>query len=262
MNAIGLPRQVLARAGMAVVRATPLAGLKATLEALWPVTTNHGLLRIGSPHDGGYILLDDLEGVSDLFSPGVQDNWQFETDFVARTGAQAHLLDCNGAPDGSPFEVRKAFLGGFTDESQLGVNDWIESCSPDSRADWFLQMDIEGSEFEVISGIEQQLLNQFRGITIELHRLDLLADAGWHQFVFEPFLRKLLVSFIPVHIHPNNVAPPISMYGFQIPRLLEATFWRKDRIDALGPVSRLPITLDARNAQDLAGIPIEWNSRF
>lgn len=262
MSASELSRQVLARAGVALARATPPLDVKATLQALWPVKTNCELLRIGSPHDGGYILLDDLEGVSDLFSPGVQDNWEFETDFVARTGAQAHLLDCNGAPDGSPFEVRKAFLGGFTDESQLGINEWIDTCSPDSRADWFLQMDIEGSEFEVISGIEQRHLNQFRGITIEMHRLDLLADAGWHRFVFQPFLRKLLFSFVPVHLHANNAAPPISLHGFQIPRLLEITFWRKDRIDQGGRVPRLPIPLDARNSRDQEDLEIAWGAMF
>lgn len=251
-------RSVLARAGIGIVRATPERDIARTLNGLWPVQTNVDLIRIGSPHDGGYVLLDDLDGISDLFSPGVQDNWRFEEELVALTGARPHLLDCNGAPEGIPFEVRKAFLGGFTDKGQLGVNEWIQSCAPSPQSEWILQMDIEGSEFEVIAGLDHDLLSRFRGVIIELHRLDLLSDAGWHQFVFLPFLRKMLDKFVPVHLHANNAAPPLNIYGFQIPRLLEITFWRRDRVETFKGKPTLPIQLDAKNMPDKPDIDLNW----
>ena len=251
-------RGVLARAGIGIVRATPERDIARTLNALWPVQTNLNLIRIGSPHDGGYILLDDLVGISDLFSPGVQNNWCFEEELVELTGARPHLLDCNGAPEGTPFEVRTAFLGGFSDEDQLGVNDWIHSCSPDERSDWLLQMDIEGSEYEVIAGIQSDLLKRFRGIIVEIHRLDLLVDANWFGFTLQPFMRKLLRDFVPVHIHANNSAGPVYAYGYQIPRLLEVSLWRRDRCIPGPAVDSLPHWLDAPNVPGKRDVRLSW----
>ena len=247
---------------MGLVRATPERDIARTLNALWPVQTNLNLIRIGSPHDGGYVLADDLVGISDLFSPGVQDNWRFEEELVALTEARPHLLDCNGAPKGIPFEVRKAFLGGFTDKEQLGVNEWIQSCTPSYRSDWILQMDIEGSEYEVISGIHSELLKRFRGILLEIHRLDLLLDTNWFVFTLQPFMRKLLRDFVPIHIHANNSARPVYAYGYEIPRLLEVSLWRRDRCVPGTSVDSLPNGLDAPNVPRKKDIRLSWTKGF
>jgi len=39
------------------------------LRRVRPVTTDHELVRIGEARDGGYLLPDDLEGISYCFSP-------------------------------------------------------------------------------------------------------------------------------------------------------------------------------------------------
>jgi hypothetical protein len=36
-----------------------------------PVITEHELMRLGADHDGGYLIPNDLDGITACFSPGV-----------------------------------------------------------------------------------------------------------------------------------------------------------------------------------------------
>jgi len=59
------------------VSATPLATLAALIARLHPVPCGHELIRVGSAHDGGYLIPDDLGGIAMCFSPGVSTNADF-----------------------------------------------------------------------------------------------------------------------------------------------------------------------------------------
>jgi hypothetical protein len=53
--------------------------------SLYPIKTEHELVRLGPLGDGGYLLPDDLNNISALFSPGVDQISEFEK----------HCLDFN-----------------------------------------------------------------------------------------------------------------------------------------------------------------------
>ena len=48
------------------------------VKRLRPVTTEHELIRIGADADGGYLVPNDLSGLTACFSPGVDDIASFE----------------------------------------------------------------------------------------------------------------------------------------------------------------------------------------
>ena len=80
-----------------------------------PVATEHQLVRIGGSADGGYLVPDDLAGISALFSPGVADTADFESVFAAR-GVPCFLADysVDAPPVSSPlFHFEKKYLGAY-----------------------------------------------------------------------------------------------------------------------------------------------------
>jgi hypothetical protein len=47
-----------------IAAAAPLAPLAALIARLHPVPCGHQLIRVGSAHDGGYLIPDDLGGIA------------------------------------------------------------------------------------------------------------------------------------------------------------------------------------------------------
>jgi hypothetical protein len=56
--------------------------------------------------------------------------------------------------------------------------------------------------------------------------------------------------------HPNNVSKVIHCNGFSVPSVMEFTFLRKDRLDALERNYTFPNDLDAPNVSSLADYPL------
>ena len=64
------------------------------------------------------------------------------------------------------------------------------------------------------------------------------------------YFDKILEHFYIVHIHPNNALEPLNYLDLEIPRLLEVSFLRKDRLNKLLRVSSLPHRLDKKNVDN------------
>jgi hypothetical protein len=155
--------------------------------------------------------------------------------------------------DGLPVEhpklfFTKRFLGSVKDDTYTTLDDWVESTQiATGNEDLLLQMDIEGAEYQVLGRISDALLSRFRILVIEFHDLDQLWNKGFLMLV-EPLFNKLLRGHYCVHLHPNNCCGSITRGGLEIPRVMEFTFLRKDRVSALGGSTHgYPHHLDADN---------------
>jgi hypothetical protein len=62
------------------------------LKRIKPLPTSHKLIRLGSSGDGGYLIPDDLEGVSSCFTAGVGGNVDFEFK-LANKGIKCFMAD-------------------------------------------------------------------------------------------------------------------------------------------------------------------------
>ena len=71
-------KNFLINRGYRLSKTTHIERLKDFLQAVYPLVTEHPLIRIGSPGDGGYLVPNDLEGISTCFSPGVSETADFE----------------------------------------------------------------------------------------------------------------------------------------------------------------------------------------
>ena len=240
----------LGMVGMHAVKRTAYTYLIGLIHSLRPVDSGTALIRLGPAGDGGYLVPDDLEGIQYGFSPGVSTESGFEADLATRD-IQVHLADLSvdhPAEANTRFTFEKKHLGSFTSDTLMTMDEWARKHLADYHGDLILQMDIEGAEFETLMNTSPELLARFRIMVIEFHYLHQLWNKPWFVHVARVF-EKLLHSHSVVHIHPNNCCGSISSKGLEIPRILEMTFYRNDRLKQRSYCQTFPHPLDHDNTK-------------
>jgi len=236
--------------GIDVSQRTDRADLVELLRSLHPLDSGVELVRVGPMGDGGYLLPDDLDGIDYVFSPGVSDESGFEMALADR-GMQVFLADRSvdgAAEQHQNFTFEKQFVGCLSDEAFTTLDDWKQRHLPDYTGDLLLQMDIEGFEYETLLAASAGLLAQFRIMVIEIHFLDQLLNKPWFDLVSR-FFAKLMANHSVVHIHPNNCCGSVKAMGLELPRILEMTLFRNDRLRRRQYANRYPHPLDADNTR-------------
>lgn len=220
------------------------------------------LVRIGGDGDGGYLVPDDLEDVEYCFSPGVAESASFERDLLERYGIRSFLADASveKPPSGVDYAgFQKIFIGERPRNPLFRtLKQWIDSCLPEAYdRPLILQMDIEGSEYEVLAATPIETLRRFRLILVEFHGMDGMSRRG-NFSRFRAIMRKLSKEFAIVHVHPNNNVLPneIGRIGhYEVPSMLEFTFLKLDRVTSEQPM-RVPHPLDMPNVDYRPDLPL------
>jgi len=217
-------------------------------EVIAPKQTGIDLIRLGGTGNGGYLVPDDLEGLSGSFSPGIGQTATFDEEMLARD-IPCFLADASvsGPPISHPnLTFDPLFLGPETNGRYISLDDWVARHAT-SKGDLILQMDIEGAEYDVFAAASDEVLSRFRVVLVEFHRVHLCLRAGGYKKIFNT-LEKLHKWYVPVHIHPNNARPSVRYGEFTVPRTIEISYLRRDRVkDELTPVEFLPHALDVAN---------------
>merc|ERR1719265_2169783 len=92
------------------------------------------------------------------------------------------------------------------------------------RGDLLMEMDIEGSEWEIFSDPSiVPYLKQFQQIIVEFHAI------GEESKIEQQLqaMHNLLQNFVVVHVHGNNCfqcSPELQVNEFHMPRYYEVTF--------------------------------------
>lgn len=241
--------RALAEKGLGIQPFVNAKAVNKTINTLRPVGCQHALIRIGPAGDGGYIIPDDLEGISHCFSPGVSNIAGFEKHLFEEFGIPSFLADFSveGPPSGlNGFEFDKKYIHTQHGDEFISLENWVNNklCNHDA-SDLILQMDIEGAEYDAIIDTSDKTLQKFRIIVVEFHWLD--------QIVFDRFdffgsiFRKITKHHQVVHLHPNNCCGSFVFNGLEIPRVLEVTLLRRDRITHSTTRKDFPHALDSKN---------------
>lgn len=219
------------------------------LKRLHPIDPKINLIRIGPKSDGGYLIPDDLEGISACFSPGVDIESRFELE-IAEKGIDVFMADYSVEKpkiEHPKFHFIKKYVGADDLGDYISMSTWTNENLPSKdNGDLMLQMDIEGFEYETILSIPRNLLNRFRIIVIELHELNRIPDRYFFNQL-NRVIEKLLASHSVVHLHPNNNAKSRMVNGIEIPPLMEITLLRNDRFSSTDHFSIFPHPLDYPN---------------
>ena len=251
------------RCGINATRLTSQNDMLELVGMLKPNYLGFNLIRLGGSCDGGYLLPDDLEGIRYCFSPGVSEIADFEKDLLDR-GIFSFLADYS--VDGPPPSLKKCHfekknIDVIDTEQTITLESWIEQTAPDeSPNDLLLQMDIEGAEFCVLLSTPTETLKRFRIMVVEFHSFHKIANQEQFTLMLKVFT-KLLGIFEVAHVHPNNYGGSVFIRDFEVPRMLEITLLRKDRVKQKWPITRTaPHPLDRQNVLDKGELvlPARW----
>lgn len=230
------------------------------LRKLHPMSTDKTLIRFGPKGDGGYLLPDDLAGVQACFSPGVSFVSGFEKD-CADLGIKVFLADKSvecPAEEHELFHFTNKFVGVTSNMDFITLDKWVASSISDPKSDLLLQIDIEGYEYEVFLSASDTLMHRFRIIVAEFHSLDQLWNRPFFDLASRAF-DKILQTHTCVHLHPNNCCGLLRKNGIDIPRVMEFTFIKNDRINHSSYQTDFPHSLDCNNtAKPPLVLPTNW----
>ena len=217
-----------------------------------PIVTEEGLVRFGSANDGGYLIPNNLNDIKYCFSPGVSDNYSFEVDLYDKKGIVSFLADYTVEDTFDDFEYinfEKKFLGTKNSSKTIRLDNWVNEKVNDN-SELILQMDIENSEWEILTDTSIELLDRFKIMVIEFHNFgDYLINSSSFFFVNNLF-KKILNKFDVVHIHPNNCCGVIEYGDISIPNVIEISFLNSRYSNSTDKKLIFPHKLDSKNLQE------------
>jgi hypothetical protein len=209
------------------------------------------MIRVGPNLDGGYVLPDDLEGITALFSPGVDESIGFDL-AISKRGIPCFLADGTvGTPKNlrENMQFEKKRIGNGREHSHIQMENWVSSSAP-KGGDLMLQMDIEGAEVEVLAQISDEILNRFRIIVIELHKVD-VELLGPDRAKYDGFLKRLTENHLICHVNATVEAAQVRMMGKPVLPLIELTLPHKDRVEPpIEATAQYPHPLDCPNDEN------------
>ena len=182
--------------------------------------------RLGANHDGGYVIVDNLEYDAYL-SCGVGYEVTFDNDFMnLYPNLNAYAFD--GTIEHRPQSLNEKIK---LYKKNIDVNETDTTTNMYSILEKynsiFLKMDIEGFEWNWILNLPEKLLNNIKQITIECHGI-LNNEMGQTWSNKSESLKKLASTHNLVHVHGNNYDSRIIVGDIIIPQVLELTYIRKD----------------------------------
>lgn len=239
----------------------PPNSVRRFLEAVRVYDVSGEKIRIGNPHDGGYVAIREIcEQTRVVYCFGIGNDVGFEKDFAERfQPAQLYLFDST-IPD-IP-EEHPCFS--FT---SMAAQDWQGPCSRDAA---LLKVDIEYDEWDFFLSLHERNLRQFSQIMVEFHLVHAEPREGLTPYfqnfyqqalnqvnerlfvLYRNVMVRLREHFFCFHIHANNSLPLISVGGHAFPPLIEMSFVRKNLAGEVKPSAQsFPIRgLDAPNKMD------------
>lgn len=198
-------------------------------------------IRFGSDGDGGYVLLNDLDGIERVFSLGIADDATFDLAWAQR-GVVVHQFD-PVKPESLPVHSRFSFFQKCVEK--------IEDLDllPGNRQ--VLKIDIEGAEWDFFDAASEEQLRSFRQITGEFHRFDYFHKPEWQERALR-VLAKLNRTHQLIHIHGNNAADSFFADDIEVPILLELTYVLRSEYEFCETGELFPGAWDCPNAADRA----------
>jgi hypothetical protein len=233
--------------------------LKYFLDFLIPINNGHELIRIGGASDGGYLIPNDLLGVSACVSPGVAETMDFEKDIWEKFRIPSFMYDGSiEVPKnlGPGQKFFKKYVGPASTDIYISMGEILSKHLIRNEGDLIGQIDIESSEYFFLNSTSDADLKRFRILVIEFHEIDRWIHKKYYYEIIEPLFSRLFKNFDLVHLHPNNNGNVFKFKGKVIPKVLELTFHRKDRlIMNLGP-AEIPHKLDHKNVDSKKDIEV------
>ena len=258
LAAAGLMVVVVAKALPARRTWDSLVTLKTRIELrseLQPVTLkNCTLERLGSAHDGGYLLCANLsQRIRAAYSYGVGPNDDLGCDVSTRYGVPVHQYDCFDPArplcQSGKFVFHNECIGAQSQVDEDGrVFDTLENQiarNLDAGKSLIVKVDVEGAEWDALLATPDAVLAQIDQMPMELHGVD--------ERRFLDVVRRLKQHFYLVNLNFNNFS--CSWTSWPLPAKAYQVLWVNKRLGVLDDLAPTPVPNSALNAPDRPGVP-------
>ena len=225
-----------------------------------PYDLGYNLIRIGSKHDGGYLIPNILDEIDFCISPGVDKTVSFEKQLLKNYYIKSFLLDHTVDENEKflkDFDFSKKKLSVVSNKEETNLEDFYNEKIKNKSNNGILQIDIEGDEYKVLLSTSDEILKKFKILIIEFHDLDKINNK-FNYSIINSLLDKILQNFDISHIHPNNFSNKTNFFkDISFPEIIEVSFLRKDLIKKKDKIKTLPHPLDSRNLSDKKDIYLD-----
>jgi hypothetical protein len=199
------------------------------INELRPYSLPYKLVRVGNPiRDGGYGLYEKFTLESDaVYSFGVgelPEQVEFDRQ-MASLGKKVYMYDYSveGPPiNHENFFFHKEFVSSSNAYKFLKINGDLD------KTNLLGQIDIEGSEYEMLLNVDNNFFNHFSQLCFEFHKLNEVKKEHIETF------KMLNERYYLYHIHANNHTDVFDKSN-TIPETLELSFLRKDKVNGIIP---------------------------
>lgn len=227
--------------------ATIIGQFRTFLKLLQPHdVTGREKRRVGSPGDGGYVMLDDFGLVRNALSLGVGRDVSWDMDMAAegmRVWQFDHTVTRSPKRNAQFVFHRKRVVGVPESADDVSLAQILASDALASDRDIIVKMDIEGSEWDALARLEATALERIRQFVVECHNVRLFADNQWRTTALQA-LQNLAAKHVCIHIHGNNFQPFVVIGGIPFPDAFEATFIRRSDYSTAPSSVSFPTELD------------------
>lgn len=187
-------------------------------------------LRVGnSKGDGGYVMIDDFQGIEAAYSYGINNDVTWDKDIAARN-IPVYQYDHTimELPETNPLFnwTKQGICGHGSEEPNLRtLSEHVERNGHTAADRLLLKIDVEGAEWDVFSTLPPNLLSKFDQVVGEFH--------GFQHFELPYWAEKLSRSIANItaghrlfHVHANNNSALSIVGGIPLPAVLELSFAR------------------------------------
>jgi hypothetical protein len=223
-------KKILLKFGISTYGTVKKKEILKIIDLLRPLNLGLDYIRLGGSSDGSYVVPKILDDIKFCFSAGYGGDCSFEKN-LENLGIKSFLADYSfDAPtELRNFEYQKKFIKSYSSNNSINVNDWIEAGVPKDQKKMILQIDVEGSEYEIIHAITENNLEKFDIIVVEFHNLFLVNNQIFYKYFLE-CIQKLKKNFEIFYLQPNNCCGVSDFDTVIFPNVLEITFLNKSRI--------------------------------
>jgi hypothetical protein len=250
----------LARSALARARILQLASVLVPKKAV-----GQSKVRLGSKCDGGYVCLDDFDGITAAFSFGVAENDDWDVD-VADRGIVVYQFDhtVESPPHRhANFRFQKKKIVPIKDGASdaESISSLLTQHVSGGMASAILKIDVEHDEWQIFLSTSNDDLRKFSQIICEFHGFSEIDNDTWYDRA-RTVLEKLHQDFEIVHVHGNNCSRLIAIGNIPFPELLEVTYASRSRYTFEPADEIFPTQLDAPNEPNRPDLELGWLTLF
>ncbi len=211
-------------------------------------------IRVGAPHDGGYVMLDDLKG-SVAYSFGISNDVSWD-DAMTEHGYDIYMYDFSIKE--LPYKkkqfhfFKKGIASSIPYDTYLNtLENFMEKNGHRNHKNMILKMDVEGAEWGFFNMVKEETLCQFDQIVMEWHNLN---SNDWTENIIKG-MEKVYRTHTLVHVHANNYCNVTYYDGKAYPDTIEIVLANNAQYDFEEiEVAHLPIPEDAPNWMERSDI--------